>query len=664
MTVVGGVFTGCRSPQSYRAEADDAATAIIEQKQQEALGRTEPFTVLRPEVALREKLVREQGLQVSSPMSVGVQELERPDNWVDDDYLTSARSDQPLGVQLVDGTVEGLVALTLEEALAVAALNSREFQDAKERVFLTALDLDLARDDFRITAEGGVSSTATADLATEPEETLGVDGSASLGFSRRFRNGVEVAGAIGADLARLFTLSESSSLSLFGDASISIPLLRGSGDFIVTEPLTQAERDAVYAIWEFERFKRSFAVRVASSYLNVLSTLDQVNNSEQNYRSLIAASRQLRRLADFGRRPEIEVDQAVQDELQARAGWIRAQQNYESSLDGFLTVLGLPPDANVELTRGELGRLGEAVREVLDIPDPAETLAERAARPPVDADSPIELAKPTRESGGPLELEETRAVGIALTNRLDLRSELGRVWDAQRSVIVAADALRAELTLLGSAAFGERRSLAGADQPDSRSLRPDLARYEALLTLDLPFERTAERNAYRASFVNLERSVRGVQALEDSIKAGIRTQLRTLLESREGLQIQATAVALAERRVESTRIFLDEGRAATRDLLEAQEALLSAQNALTQALVDYRIAELELQRDMGVLEVDELAQWDEFDPEAYEAVEPMILPRVFEETQETGPPAESTPGVVGSSNNHNSCEVHRTERAV
>lgn len=622
------VLAGCRSPQSYRVEADQAAERLIEEKQLEALGRTQSFGVQRPEIALREKLVREQGLQVSSGVSVGVQEIDAPENWVDDDYLETGRSVQPLGVRLANGTAEGVVRLSLEEALAVAALNSREYQGAKERVFLTALDLDLARDDFRLTAEGGSNAGATADLGTEPEETVGVESGASLGLSRRFKNGVEMAGAIGVDLARLFTLSEGSSLSLFGDASISIPLLRGSGEFIVTEPLTQAERDAVYSIWEFERFKRSFAVRVATSYLNVLSNIDQVNNQEQNYRSLIAAARQLRRLADFGRRPEIEVDQAVQDELQARAGWISAQQNYESALDDFLEVLGLPPDARVELERRELDRLGKAVREVLDIPDASETLAARAAKPAVSADSPIELEEPSRENGGPLELEEERAVGIALTNRLDLRTELGRVWDAQRAVIVSADRLRAELTLLGTASFGERRTLAGADLDDSTSLRPDIANYDALLTLDLPFERTAERNAYRASLVDLEQSVRGVQSLEDVIKSEIREQLRTLLESREGLQIQATAVALAERRVESTRIFLDEGRAATRDLLEAQEALLSAQNALTGALVDYRVAELELQRDMGVLSVDELSQWTEFDASEYGDVVPMRLPRV------------------------------------
>ena len=54
------------------------------------------------------------------------------------------------------------------------------------------------------------------------------------------------------------------------------------------------------------------------------------------------------------------------------------------------------------------------------------------------------------------------------------------------------------------------------------------------------------------------------------------------------------------------------GGVITRDVLEAQESLLSAQNSLTAALVSYRIAELELQRDMGVLEVDWKGNWREY----------------------------------------------------
>jgi outer membrane protein TolC len=66
-------------------------------------------------------------------------------------------------------------------------------------------------------------------------------------------------------------------------------------------------------------------------------------------------------------------------------------------------------------------------------------------------------------------------------------------------------------------------------------------------------------------------------------------------------------------------MFLEAGRAEIRDLLEAQEALISAQNALTAALVTYRVGELALQRDLGLLEVDHEGVWQEFAPRDEEA---------------------------------------------
>ena len=74
------------------------------------------------------------------------------------------------------------------------------------------------------------------------------------------------------------------------------------------------------------------------------------------------------------------------------------------------------------------------------------------------------------------------------------------------------------------------------------------------------------------------------------------------------------ASLLARERVKSSELFLQAGRAQVRDVLDAQEALVSAQNALTSALVNYRIAELRLQRDMGVLEIDHRGLWSEYTP--------------------------------------------------
>ena len=138
-----------------------------------------------------------------------------------------------------------------------------------------------------------------------------------------------------------------------------------------------------------------------------------------------------------------------------------------------------------------------------------------------------------------------------------------------------------------------------------------------LLGIDLPFERTAERNSYRNTLIAYERTVRDLQEAEDNVKFDVRNVLRSLLEARETIRIQAEAVRVAQRRVDSTDLFLQAGRAEIRDLLEAQNSLNSAQDALTSAVVNYRIGELRLQRDLGVLEVQNNGLWVEFDPDAY-----------------------------------------------
>lgn len=63
----------------------------------------------------------------------------------------------------------------------------------------------------------------------------------------------------------------------------------------------------------------------------------------------------------------------------------------------------------------------------------------------------------------------------------------------------------------------------------------------------------------------------------------------------------------------STDLLLQAGRAEIRDLLEAQGALLSAQNSLTGAVVNYRMQELELQSNLGVLAVSADGIWQEMD---------------------------------------------------
>ena len=588
---------GCRSPVEHRSEADKAAAEIITAKQKEALGETEPFSIERPSDILRRRLLEQQNLALSSEASLGTDRLKPVEHWPDPDYL-QAKSSGSSEDLLIEPNKP--VKLSLVQALQVGARNSLEYQSRKEDVFRAALALDLTRHNFENVFNAGADSELSTDTTT-----TNLDSSAAGGVSRTLKNGIDMSSSIAVNLMNLLTQGGASSMGLSADASVSIPLMRGSGVHIAGEPLTQAERDVIYELWDFERYKRTFSVNVARGYFDVLRQMDGVSNAEDNYRSAIASSRWSRRRADAGRIREIEVDQAIQRELSSRNSWISAQERLKGTLDSFKNTIGLPTDARIELDPNDLVQLRGRASEILEEMRTASQQGISETAP--SADAPIELIPASYEDAGPMEIDESLAVKLALENRLDLQKAIGSVYDAQRDVVVRADALRAGLTLGGTGRV--------SDTDDDGSMRFDRGQYAALLTLDLPAERTRERNEYRNSLLNLEQVTRSVQSLEDQIKFSIRSELRALLESRESIKIQAQSVVVAEKRVRSSTIFLEAGRTEIRNLLESQDAFLSAQNSLTQAVVDYRIAELELQRDIGLLKVNEQGLWREFSPE-------------------------------------------------
>jgi len=582
---------GCKSPRAYRLEADGVAADIIEHNQGPAIGRNEAFTIETPADTLRRRLLLAQGLQVSGPASLGTDQLEPVPHWPGDRKAPAAGEAPASGGSIAK--VGPKVQITLLQALQIAARNNRAYQTAKETVFVTALALDLESQDFRNTYVGLLDGALLHD-ESGPRAVSHATGTGQASWSRRFRSGAALTARIGMDLVKLLTRGHQSSMGLFADASVSVPLLRGAGRHIVAEPLTQAQRNVIYSLYALERHKRTLAVQVATGYLGVLQQADRIKNAKENHARLVKAADRAQRLAKAGRLGETQVDQARQDELRARERVIRARNGYQGGLDGLKIILGLPTDARIALDRGELGRLTDRAKTTVarEGPDAVESSARR----------------------GKLELPVVRAVELALANRLDLRTAQGYVVDAQRRVVVAADGLKADLTLTGSAAMGSRRGPGGAASDNAR-LRPEDGVYSATAAVDLPWERTAERNAFRTSYISLEQATRNVQDLEDKIKLSIRNALRTLAQTRETFVIQSRAVQLALRRVTSTELFLEAGRAEIRDVLEAQEALVQAQDSLTAALVDYRIAELQLQRDMGVLEVDEKGLWREYRPE-------------------------------------------------
>lgn len=581
--VVGGLLslTAC-SASHYRQDADDEVYDIIANKREEAGFEAGAFSIEPPEDPLRARLLAQ--LEEFRRLAHEVDAHAEAEGTIDSDepsgsvmpsgpqveaFLRASVTAEPrstitFGAQDLGEDPRGdrpaemdALVLDLAECLEIAAENSRDYQREKENVYLAALNLTFERHLFKNRYFGSLSGTAGQDL---PEERS-VSGSADAGFTRNLASGATVLFDIGATLFRTLVGDRDESASSLLSFAITQPLLRGAGRSIVLEPLTQAERDAIYAIRSFERFKRELAVRIASDMYRVLQTRDQVDNARTNYDSLVRSRERIEALAEAGRTPQFQVDQAEQDELRARDRWVSQIQSYETALDRFKITLGLPPDAVIEID-----------------PTQASSLAAQG----------IEI----------IEIDRELAVDYAIANRLDLANTRDSVEDAERRVNVTEDALQAALSIGFSA---------NVDNEDNKLAALEFGDGSYLVTadLDLPFDRKSERNAYRSSIISLERARRTYEQAEDNVKFDVRAALRELASTEESYRIQLVALELAERRVESTELLQQAGRASTRDLLEAQEALLETQDGLTAALTDHTISRLELLRDMGLLYIDQ-----------------------------------------------------------
>ncbi len=513
--------------EGYRREADDATYAVVREKQWEALGEEQPFTIEPREDSLR--------TQVIGPRT--------------DPVPPGPRSP----------VVAEPLRLTLAKALEIAAENSREYQTEKEKVYRAALALTGERHTFESRYFGLVSGEYDAtEGSTRSDEKSGSQ-SSSLGFTRLLKTGGSVALAIGNDLTRIFTGTNRTSSTTFYTLAIAIPLLRDAGRDVATEDLRQAERDALYAVRDFEQFKKEFVVQVVSNYLELLRSLDQVGNEENNLRSREETRERNEALGLAGRASLVEVDQARQDAVDARNRVVQVRAGFGTRLNVFLVSIGLPPELPAEVRREDLDEL-------------------------------------PRPGGERFSLAETRAFAIAFKNRLDFANAEAAVADARRKVVVAANSLKPGLDLVG-----DLRHVSDDRQPFDYNLKN--VETSAGIALDLPLDRLFERNAYRAELIDLEAASRSAAAAEDAIKAQILEGLRDLERLRETHALEENAVRIAQRRVESAEELKEAGRASTRDLLEAQDDLLSAQNALTSALVDYTVSRLSLFRDLGVLQV-------------------------------------------------------------
>ena len=446
--------------------------------------------------------------------------------------------------------------IDLREALATAYRSSRRMIDRREELHLDALSLAGTRHAY----------TPQLDLALSYLFSDVPDERSAGGVAFQASQILPTGGRLQLDAASDASSAEANSrgddprYSSFASISLAQPLLRGGGYAVTHEPLVQAERSLVYSIREFELFREDFTIDVARRFYDLVNRKQSIENQRRNLENNEFGRRQAEALFAVGRANELDVLRARRSELNARNSMLESQESFQLALDDFRIFLGLPES------------------------DPLD----------VEPDSPAFT---------PVHYTLGSAVEVAFHNRLDLLNRREQLEDAERRVRLSRNALLPDLNLTLSATYATdpTDTLGGGTFDDTdRSLA---------LTLGLPVDRVRERNAYRSDQIALERARRNLEEFEDQLRVSIQSSFRELERRFQSLEIQRQLIEDQTKNLRIAELRFERGELPNRDVVEANQSLLDAKNALIDEQVSYEIARLQLLRDLGILFIDETGMW-------------------------------------------------------
>src|SRR5439155_18494958 len=174
----------------------------------------------------------------------------------------------------------------------------------KEQLYISALSLTLTRHQFAPLFSA--SGNARYEVRTEVIEGVEIDpitglptgvvsdnlveqhqvrGSADISASWLIRDVGRITTALTSDFLRFITGDSRVTTSSQLSATFLRPLLRDAGFKQQTEALIQAERQLLYDLRDFTRFRKDFSVQIATAYYGVLGNRDAVRNSFLNLQS-------------------------------------------------------------------------------------------------------------------------------------------------------------------------------------------------------------------------------------------------------------------------------------------------------------------------------------------------------------------------------------------
>jgi len=445
------------------------------------------------------------------------------------------------------------LVITFERALQQAQRTGRDFLSAEESYLLAAIRLLIERHNWspRFFNDTSVELSGNSDDGVY-DHALSIINTLRVTQRLPFGGSVEASYIARAtdELRETATQGYTSSNDLV--LSGNVPLLRGFGT-VARESRIQAERDLVYAARDFERFRRTLLVDIASDYFNLLASRDRITNQLRDLDAQRRRNQETIEKVRAGRLDPYQRDITANAVRQSEASLANLRESYILQLERFKIRLGLDPDTRIRIAELEF-----------DI-----------APPSIDPDL---------------------AASLALEFRLDLQNERDRLADTERDVANARNELLPDLDLAASVGTGS--------DPDNVTggftLDPQDLDYSVSMNLGLPLDRTQERLGLRSSLIARDRSRRDYEESRDLVVVDARTAVRQIDLARFRLELAEDQIEINERGLEALRLRDD---ADPQSILDRQNALLDARNSRDQNRTDLRNAILEYLLVTGQLRV-------------------------------------------------------------
>ncbi|MDM4018887.1 TolC family protein [Roseiconus lacunae] len=334
---------GC-ARSTYRKAADREAYCLIDSRKSDARWDI-PNRAVEPQRHSRMYLAAEQDCAPKPPDDFAAHRyMVQPDCKEIPYYqkiATRHSVENPAWIDRLPKNETGTIDLTQPLMIDLALLHSRDYQGEFEQVYLRALDLSVNRFEFDTQWFGG------AGLAYEANgEDLGNDRlltvSDRLGFGRNLAGGGQFATSVVNSLTWNFPGNTVQAGSATIVSTFTQPLLRGAFRHVRLESLTQSERNLLYQVRDFARFRRLFYVGLTERYLGLLTQTQSIRNTENNVSNLRQNLVEHEFYEQLETVSQVQVDQVFQQYQNGRRSLLSAEQDLIGQQDNLKFAIGLP----------------------------------------------------------------------------------------------------------------------------------------------------------------------------------------------------------------------------------------------------------------------------------------------------------------------------------